>query len=106
MASLTESYILTSYLEKDRKPEENKWYDRVYLCYEDTNFKNPTTYIPIIGFNCYRYNSYMSANYGWDNHRETEKNLKIRHTIIPMCKWVPEIFDRYILKWKLRNMYY
>jgi hypothetical protein len=27
--------------------------------------------------------------------------------MIPMCKWVPEIFDKYILHlWKLRNMYW
>lgn len=26
--------------------------------------------------------------------------------MIPMCKWVPEIFDKYILNWKLKNMYW
>jgi hypothetical protein len=37
---------------------------------------------------------------------EKLKKLDIRHTMIPMCKWVPEIFDKYILNWKLRNMYW
>ena len=106
MASLTESYFISEQIMKDRKPEDNEWYDRVYLCWEDTDFKKPTTYLPIKGFNCYRYNSFASADYGWRNCCETEQKLEIRHTMIPMCKWVPEIFDRYILNWKLRNMYW
>lgn len=81
------------------------WYDRVYLCYEDTNFKPPTTYGPIKGFDCYRYNSFKNADIGWNNKTELYK-LDVRHTMIPMCKWVPQIFDKYILNWKLRNMYW
>ena len=91
---------------KDIEPEKNKWYDRVYLCWEDTNFKKPNTYQAIKGFNCYRYNSFENADYGWRNCCETEQKLEVRHTMIPMCKWVPEIFDKYILNWKLRNMYW
>ncbi len=91
---------------KDIEPEKNKWYDRVYLCWEDTNFKKPNTYQAIKGFNCYRYNSFESADYGWRNCCETEQKLEVRHTMIPVCKWVPEIFDKYILNWKLRNMYW
>jgi len=80
------------------------WYDRVYLCYEDTNFKPPNTYSAIKGFDCYRYNSFENADYAWDNHRR-EFN-KLRHTMIPMCRWVPEFFDIYILNWKLRKIYW
>ena len=106
MASLTESYSISEQMRKDRKPESNEWYDRVYLCWEDTNFKNPTTFKPITGFKCYRYNSFASADYAWDNHIETEQKLEIRHTMIPICKWFPEMFDKYILNYKLRNMYW
>jgi hypothetical protein len=106
MASLTESYFISEQIMKDREPEKNKWYDRVYLCWEDTDFKKPNTYQAIKGFNCYRYNSFENADYAWNNHKETEKKLEVRHTMIPMCKWVPEIFDKYILNWKLRNMYW
>jgi hypothetical protein len=102
MESLTKS----EKMKKDNVSEYNEWYDRVYLCYEDTDFKKPTTYNPIKGFNCYRYNSFASADYGWNNHRVTEQKLEVRHTMIPMCKWVPEMFDRYILNWKLRNKYW
>ena len=36
---------------------------------------------------------------------KTEIN-DFRHTMIPICKWVPVIFDKYILNWKLKNMYW
>jgi len=86
--------------------DKNKWYDRVYLCWEDTDFKKPTTYLPIKGFKCYRYSSFENADYTWNNIRETEQNLEVRHTMIPVCKWVPTFLDKYILNWKLRNMYW
>jgi hypothetical protein len=86
--------------------DNNKWYDRVYLCYEDTDFKKPNTYQAIKGFNCYRYNSFENADSGWKDDRETEQQLEVRHTMIPMCKWVPIWLDKYILNWKLRNMYW
>jgi hypothetical protein len=82
------------------------WYNRVYLCYEDTNFEKPTTYLPINGFNCYRFSSVEYADYGWNNFRKNEKKIEVRHTMIPICKWVPPIFDKYILDWKLKNMYW
>lgn len=82
------------------------WYDRVYLCYEDTNFRPSNTYDAIKGFDCYRYNSFYNADYAWINCRQELHKLKVRHTMIPICRWVPEIFDRYILNWKLRNMYW
>lgn len=86
--------------------ENNEWYDRVYLCYEDTDLKPPTTYGPIKGFKCYRYNSFENADYGWKSSYKKEDKLCVRHTMIPMCKWVPEIFDKYILNWKLKNIYW
>jgi aminopeptidase-like protein len=86
------------------KEYKGDWYDRVYLCYEETKFKAPNTQLPIIGFNCYRYSSFPNADAGWKNDRLEYKD--VRQTMIPMCKWVPEIFDRYILNWKLKNMYW
>jgi hypothetical protein len=81
------------------------WFNRVYLCYEDTN--NSNTFSPIKGFKCYRYNSFETAKLGW-NHELKNKNDQqyIRHTMIPICRWVPDIFDRYILNWKLREIYW
>ena len=84
---------------------QNDWYNRVYLCFEDTDLKKPNTYGPIKGFNCYKYHSFETAVRGWDNVKVLQKN-DLRHTMIPICKWVPVIFDRYILDWKLKNMYW
>lgn len=110
MASLTDSYVIMEQIMNNRNPEknpeDNEWYDRVYLCWEDTNFKKPNTFGPIKGFNCYRYNTFIGADYGWKKCHSAEEKLEVRHTMIPMCKWVPEIFDKYILNWKLRNMYW
>ena len=32
--------------------------------------------------------------------------MNVRHTIIPICKWVPKIVDEYVINWKLRKMYW
>ena len=50
--------------------------DRVYLCYEDTDFKKPTTYLPIKGFNCYRFSSFENAHDGWNNSCKNEQKIK------------------------------
>ena len=86
---ISQNIMLTSYEnikpkltnQKEEYPTE-RYYGKVYLCYEE----NPTTYGPIIGFNCYKYKSYEEANKA---SREMQL-LDIRHTIIPICKWVPE----------------
>jgi len=83
----------------------SNWYDRVYLCYEDVPNNQPNNSLPIKGFKCYKYNSFENADNGWDNVISLQKN-DIRHTILPICRWVPVIFDRYILNWKLKNMYW
>ena len=88
------------------KTNKQQWYDRVYLCWEDTNFNKPDTYSPIKGFNCYKYNSLERADYILNNTLYEYKDMNIRHTIIPVCKWVPEIFDKYLINRKLRKMYW
>lgn len=104
----TEKSITDIELEVMRKIKDEmrlNWYDRVYLCYENINFKPPTTYGPIKGFNCYQYDSFKNADIELEKKPNIHK-LGIRHTMIPMCRWVPEIFDKYILNWKLRNIYW
>lgn len=85
---------------------EGTWYDRVYLCWEDTNFYKPTTYDPVKGFNCYKYKSFEAANKVWENTLYEYKDMKVRHIIIPVCKWIPKIFDEYVINWKLRKIYW
>lgn len=89
-----------------KPPEDNKWYNRVYLCYEDTNLEKPTTHLSINGFNCYRFDSFEIAESNWKKNYLYENKYTIRHTMIPICKWVPKMFDRYIVNWKLKNIYW
>lgn len=102
----TASFTLLNLTMKDIEPEVNRWYDRVYLCWEDTDFKISSTHLPIKGFNCYRYNSFSSADYAWQKSNQKKELNKTRHTMIAMCKWMPEIFDKYLLNFKLRNIYW
>lgn len=81
----------------------SNWYNRVYLCYEDVRHNQSNSVLPIKGFKCYKYNSFKNADSGF---RPEFHKMNIRHTMIPICKWVPQIFDKYILNWKLRNMYW
>jgi hypothetical protein len=92
-------------LDEIRNKCSSNWYDRVYLCYEDVPHNQPNNSLPIKGFKCYKYNSFENADAGWDNVISLQKN-DIRHTMLPICRWVPVIFDRYILDWKLKNMYW
>ena len=82
------------------------WYNRVYLCYEDTNITTLNACRPIKGFKCYRYNSFENADNVWTEYEKKTEIIDVRHTMIPICKWVPVIFDKYILNWKLKNMYW
>ena len=100
MASLTES-SLTFDMINPKEPKKNDWFNRVYLCYEDISDQNSKN-LPIKGFKCYRHDNFDDAN----NHLKIDNILEIRHAMIPICKWVPDMFDKYILNWKLRNMYW
>lgn len=93
-------------LNEIKDKNSNNWYDRVYLCYEDVNNKQQNDILPIKGFKCYRYNSFENADSGWNNYKKEFHKINIRSTMIPICKWMPQIFDKYILNWKLRNMYW
>ena len=86
---------------------EGNWYNRVYLCWEDTNFDKPHTVNPVKGFNCYKYDSFEAADNVWQNTVSNKyKDMKIRSTIIPVCKWIPQIFDEYVINKQLRKMYW
>jgi hypothetical protein len=101
-------------LEKEPKKDNisNLWNyksfsDRVYLCWEDTNFKLPTTYLPINGFKCYSYDSFKNADYALKNIiKPDNQSYKLRHTMIEINRWIPKIFDKYIINYKLKKMYW
>lgn len=84
--------------------ETNTYYNRVYLCSQY-----------IASFKCKKFNTFKEAD---DHHIETYKNKKEKHsnnilpinnnvsTLIPICKYVPLFMDKWILRYKLRNMLY
>jgi len=65
-----------------------------YLCV--MNNKN----IKINTFICYKYTNYLVAK----NNVKNIDTTKIT-TIMPICKYVPNIFHKYILNYKLRKVY-
>ena len=107
MSSLTESSLIFDMINNNIEPKgSKKWYNRVYLCLEETNLHSPNRFGKIIGFNCYRYNSLENANVAFDKDVNKYNKMKTRCIIIPICKWIPQIFDKYILDWKLKNIYW
>ena len=88
-------------ISEQTKVNKNNWYNRVYLCVERKEKRDYNSSI-ITGFKCWRYNDYHNADKGFKN----VEHLDVRHTLIPICRWVPQIFDKYILNWKLRNIYW
>jgi len=102
----TSNIDLNTELAEARNKCSSNWYDRVYLCYEDVPNSQPNNSLPIKGFKCYKYNLFENSDNRWDKYLPEYNTMHIRHTMIPICKWVPIIFDRYILDWKLKNMYW
>jgi len=95
MASLSES-ILT-YPEnnnEDKKP----WYTNVYLCIEKNNNNQQ-----INGFNCYTFTNFNQADNFYKKNFNNEKN---RHTLIPVCKWIPFLFHKHYLNYTLKKIYW
>jgi hypothetical protein len=90
-----------------QEKQKNYWFNRVYLCWEYAIFRKPDSSLPIKGFKCYRFNNFENANNGRNYLLENDQESpNVRHTMIPICKWVPQVFDKYILNWKLQNIYW
>jgi len=106
MTSLTESALLNEILENkinntygsNNNKNNNTWYDCVYLCVENKDEKQ------VIGhFDCYPFETYEKAI---KNSRHMYQYKNIRHTMIPMCKWIPKMFHSYFLNKSLQNIYW
>ncbi len=71
---------------------KNKYKYKVYLCidhFKDNNFK------------CIKFNSIDNAN----NFYHKKKDYVSNYTIILINKYIPNIFDIYILNFKLKNFF-
>ena len=96
MASLTESYLINDFLKKN--VENRNWYDRVYLCIE----KDSNNHQVNNGFLCYTFKDFKDAII----YQKFVKLENKRNTIIPMCKWIPNIFHTNILNKKLMKLFW
>ena len=102
MASLTESSLIYGPDNSNNSnPNKNSWYDCVYLCVEH----NGNTQV-IGNFHCYPFESYEKADEYSKNISYIYQDNKIRHTMVPMCKWIPNRFHSYFLNKTLTNMYW
>lgn len=77
---------------------DSKWFDRVYLCYEDQPCDNT---LAIKGFKCYKFNSFEDVLY---TKMMSQKN--VRKLVVPICRWIPNYFDKYILDSKLKKVFW
>jgi hypothetical protein len=79
--------------------QSSQYFNRVYLCIEK---KNNNDLKVIEGFNCYRFMNIDDA----EIKKSEITSSKERTDVIPICKWVPFIFDSCILDYKLRKKYW
>ena len=102
MSNLTESYHISELMmEQSKKNPNNDWFDSVYLCIQ----KSESSYPQIDGFKCYKFTNFDEAD-NYFNKRFTECKLTHRHTMIPVCKWVPYRFHKFVLDYKLHNLFW
>lgn len=96
MASLTESSL--QYNDCDKSNKEKNWYKNVYLCIEKSQNNNT-----INGFNCYNFSSIAEASKYCNKYVYIEK---YRHAIIPVCKWIPNIFHKQYINYNLKKKFW
>lgn len=96
MSSLTESFLISELI---HNINNDKWYDTVYLCIEKDK-KNTEI---VNGFNCYSFKNFTQVDI-YKNKQGFSKDKRV--AVIPMCKWVPAIFHKYILNKTLRELYW
>ncbi len=83
--------------ENDRnKKQPNIWYNRVYLCRLNRKMGSsnlPASFTPICGFLCHKFAP------------TTVFDLKDYKGgfVVPICKWVPQSFDKWVLAYKLKK---
>ena len=106
MASLTESSLVNKFYNSNNNnsnnsnPNENNWYDCVYYCIQtnDKLIKNK--------FVCYKYKNLKEAD-TYSKNIKYNFNLNNSNTVlIPMCKWIPDIFHPYFLNKKLLTLFW
>lgn len=104
MASLTESSLINKFYNlssnnsnNNNNPNENNWYDCVYYCIQTNDKVRKNEFV------CYKYKNFEKAN----THGKYNYHLNTSNTaLIPMCKWIPDIFHPYFLNKKLLKIFW
>jgi len=104
MSCLTESSVIFNVYEPKKpenpeNPEKNNWFGVVYLCIEKKN----TSQQMINGFNCYTFKDLNNADIFYNKNINNKEN---KHIMIPICKWIPMLFHKYYLNYKLKKLYW
>ena len=108
MASLTESYPISDLItnkSKSNTPNNNDWYDSVYLCIQNSSVTSPH----IDGFKCFKFSNFKEADdyFNKTNNKNLPENKEYhRHTMIPVCKWTPLRLHKFVLNYKLQNLFW
>lgn len=108
MASLTESYPLSDMMTNNsnlKRPNNDKWYDTVYLCIQNSPVSTPR----IDGFKCFKFSDFNEADdyFIKTNNKIINENKEYhRHTMIAICKWIPLRFHKFVLNYKLQNLFW
>lgn len=97
----TTDYLFKKFIYNYVQPSCPNYFNRVYLCIEKQNNNNLK---PIEGFYCYRHINLEDAEEHQKKHYNSKNNTRI--CLIPICKWVPYFFDRFLLNYKLKKHFW
>ena len=97
MASLTENILTYNESNQPKKPNK-EWFNNIYLCIEKDGDKQCVN-----GFKCYNFKDFNNADTFYKTKYANQNN---RHTMIPVCKWIPFIFHKYYLNYALKKLYW
>jgi|1048.fasta_scaffold103685_1 hypothetical protein len=108
MIIMTMALLLTNYsgayANGNTNPNTNTnkkdWYDCVYLCIENKKSGNHK-----YKFDCYKFNTIEQADNYFMNYKQTTPHIS-KHTVIFMCKWIPNICHSYFLNKSLKNIFW
>jgi hypothetical protein len=105
MASLTESSLMFDAVNPEGpKKNNNNWIGSVYLCIQNSDISSKN----IDGFKCFKFKNFIEAdNYFYKNkYKILNDSIIYRYEMVPVCKWAPFRFHKFILNYKLNNIYW
>jgi hypothetical protein len=70
--------------------------DKIYLCYQHENH---------INFNCKLFKSFLDADIYYDTKIKKNNKIPCNSTMLKIFKYSPIVFDKYILKYKIKNIF-